>query len=205
MKHDNVDGFPGYYVSKRGNVYSRINFEYLGHCRGKRRVYTASWHKIKPYLKKTGKYQVSLYKPNNPKVYTVQIHKLVAKIYVPNPHNLPCVCHLDDIGTHNHYKNLVWGTVKDNVRMMIENHKSSGTKLWTKPIGFNKGPKNPAYGTVKYGTIGKLNKSELIRLLRDHTAGIPISELSKEYGVSIRVVKRKVKLKEDILKKFGLL
>lgn len=89
MKTDNVPGFPGYYISKRGRVFSRVEFAYDTGNRGCRRIYTESWHEIKPHLKKTGKYQISLYKPNDRKVYTFRLHKLVAKLYVPNPNNLP--------------------------------------------------------------------------------------------------------------------
>lgn len=205
MKHDNVPGFPGYFVSKGGRVYSRIGFKYHGHCKGKTRVYTQTWHRLKMYLKPNGKYQVSMYKPNDRKVYTLQVHKLVANIYIPNPHNLPCVCHLDDVGTHNHYKNLVWGTVKDNVRMMINNHRRSNKPLWTKPDGFNKGIKNPAYGKVRYGTIGKLSKIDIIELFKDHDSGMSVHELSDKYKVSPKIIYRKLRLKSDILHKFGLL
>lgn len=204
MKHDNVPGFPGYFVSKGGRIYSRIGFRYNGCCKGKTRIYTDTWHRLKPYLKHTGKYQVSLYKPGDRKVYTFPIHKLVAKIYIPNPHNLPCVCHIDDIGTHNHYKNLVWGTVKDNVRMMVVNHVKSGKRPWSKPKGFNCGSKNPAYGKVRYGTIGYLNKTELIQLLNDHSNGLTIKELSHKYDVPVKIIYKKVRLKSDILHKFGL-
>lgn len=48
MKTDNVPGFPGYYISKRGRVFSRVEFAYDTGNRGCRRIYTESWHEIKP-------------------------------------------------------------------------------------------------------------------------------------------------------------
>lgn len=204
MKTDNVPGFPGYFVSKSGKVYSRIGFKYMGYKKGNTRIYTKKWHKLKLYLKPNGKYQVSMYKPNDKKVYTKMVHRLVATIYVPNPNNLPCVCHKDDVGTHNHYKNLVWGTVKNNVKMMIVNHNRLKKPLWTKPPGFNKGVKNPAYGKVRYGTLGQLNKEEIIELLNDHDNGVTTRELANKYNVPIKTVYRKIRLKFDILHKFGI-
>ena len=40
MKTDNVPGFPGYYISKRGRVFSRVEFAYDTGNKGCRRIYT---------------------------------------------------------------------------------------------------------------------------------------------------------------------
>lgn len=39
--------------------------------------------------------------------------------YIPNPNNYPIVCHKDNVVTHNWYKNLYWGTQKDNMQQCI--------------------------------------------------------------------------------------
>lgn len=36
-------------------------------------------------------------------------------VYIPNPYNKPCVCHKDNDKSNNHYKNLYWGTHKENM------------------------------------------------------------------------------------------
>lgn len=194
MKTDNVPGFPGYYISKRGRVFSRIKFAYDTGNRGCRRIYTkSSWHEIKPYLKKTGKYQVSLYKPNNRRVYTFRLHKLVAKLYIPNPNNLPFVCHLDDVGTNNHYKNLQWGTPKDNAQMREQNHKLRGIKR-VMPKGYMSGKSNPMYGSIRIGNASIYSPKDILNWYKTYEEGKSLSEIHNKFDVPYKIVSRKIKL-----------
>lgn len=48
--------------------------------------------------------------------YRRLIHRLVALVFVPNPHNYPCVLHLDSIPTNVAPENLRWGTQRENLR-----------------------------------------------------------------------------------------
>ena len=104
---DNVPGYPGYHVSKRGNVYSRWDVNGKG-------IMMKRYHKKIPHLNKKGRYIIGLSQPG---VGTKKwlLHRLVALIYVPNPERLPYVCHKDNVPTNNSYKNLYWGTQKDNM------------------------------------------------------------------------------------------
>lgn len=53
MRQDNVPGFPGYYISKSGRVYSR-------YIKGSHKMYT-SFHRIRCYQRKgDGRYKISL-------------------------------------------------------------------------------------------------------------------------------------------------
>lgn len=51
------------------------------------------------------------------------LHRLVALAYIPNPNNLPVVCHIDDNPLNNKVSNLKWGTHKDNTQDAIRNGK----------------------------------------------------------------------------------
>lgn len=42
------------------------------------------------------------------------IHRLVAKTFIPNPHNLPQVDHIDGDKSNNHVSNLKWVTNYEN-------------------------------------------------------------------------------------------
>jgi hypothetical protein len=44
----------------------------------------------------------------------IQIHRLVANVFIPNENNLPMVCHRNGIKTDNSVSNLYWGTSQDN-------------------------------------------------------------------------------------------
>lgn len=92
MKTYNIDGYPGYYISKRGILYSRLS---------------GTWRKKKLGLDSKGYYVVKLH--NSKKKKHFRINRLVAMVYIPNQDNKPCVCHKDNLRTNNHYKNLYWG------------------------------------------------------------------------------------------------
>lgn len=59
-----------------------------------------------------GHYSVTLWKNGKPK--KVQIHRLVASAFIPNPSNLPCINHKDENPANNCVDNLEWCTVKYN-------------------------------------------------------------------------------------------
>lgn len=61
--------------------------------------------------------------------YIERTHSLVALAWIPNPENKPYVCHKDNNPLNNHYKNLYWGTPKENAQQCIRDgrfHFNSG-------------------------------------------------------------------------------
>jgi len=52
--------------------------------------------------------------------YTAIAHRVVAKVFVPNPKNKPEVNHKDEIKDNNRAKNLEWNTGKENKQYSIE-------------------------------------------------------------------------------------
>lgn len=56
------------------------------------------------------------YRWENNKQKAVSIHREVAKAFIPNPENKPCVNHIDGNKRNNHFSNLEWVTYKENMQ-----------------------------------------------------------------------------------------
>lgn len=108
MKKDNIPDYPNFYVSKRGRVWKRIR--------------DGTWKELR-YIKNPtrGYLYVSLSKGKQ-----FRLNRLVAMIHIPNPNNLPIVMHLDNNIYNNHYKNLKWGTYKENTQQMMREGRNKG-------------------------------------------------------------------------------
>lgn len=104
---DNIPGYPGYHVSKRGKIYSRWDVNGKG-------ILSKRYHLKQPHLNKNGRCIIGLSQPG---IGTTKwlVHRLVALVYLPNPEGLPYVCHKDNVPTNNSVNNLYWGTQKDNM------------------------------------------------------------------------------------------
>ncbi|WP_299116901.1 HNH endonuclease [uncultured Winogradskyella sp.] len=91
-----IKGFEGLYaVNKKGEVYSFVSNKYLSLI-GKK-----DWYQTVTLCKEKIKY-VSL------------VHRLVAKTFIPNPENKPCVNHKNGIKSDNRVINLEWCTFSEN-------------------------------------------------------------------------------------------
>lgn len=115
---DNIEGFPGYHITRDGCLYSRYNN--IGKL-------TNSYKKNKAYSRSNGYQQIVLKIRSLNKLRRAYIHRLVAESYIPNPENKPCVCHKDNNRANNHVDNLYWGTYKENSEQMVrDNHTKKG-------------------------------------------------------------------------------
>lgn len=87
-----------YAVSDIGKIKSKRNGKILAlHTDSKRKGYqyvTLSYNGIKK---------------------TRQVHRLVAKLFIPNPRNLPCINHKDENPSNNNVSNLEWCTYSYNL------------------------------------------------------------------------------------------
>lgn len=64
-------------------------------------------------------YAVVALKGEKGKYRKTSVHREIAKRFVPNPNNLPCVNHKDGNKLNNHADNLEWCTHKENTRHAI--------------------------------------------------------------------------------------
>lgn len=91
-----IENFEGYQVSNLGNVRS-LNYN------GKKII-----QNLKPSLTGPNRSYLSVALQTGSKVTRINIHRLVASAFIPNPYNLPEINHKDESGTNNKINNLEW-------------------------------------------------------------------------------------------------
>lgn len=100
----------------------------LGRIKGLDRFIGRKWtgQILKPIL--NGKYyRVSLCKDGRQKIFT--IHHLVAKAFVPNPHNHKYIDHIDGNSENNIWTNLRWVSQSDNCNNPNTKYKGRHTEV----------------------------------------------------------------------------
>lgn len=58
-----------------------------------------------------------------------QVHRLVAKLFLPNPNNYPCVNHKDENPSNNRVENLEWCTYSYNLSYGSKTNRELHTKV----------------------------------------------------------------------------
>lgn len=96
-----VDGYPGYWVSNYGRVYSEHRRGFIHGTPGKNGHIDLTLH-----VNKERKH--------------AYLHRLVADAFLNNPKNYPTVRHMDNSPDNNMAWNLRWGTDYDNVHDCID-------------------------------------------------------------------------------------
>ena len=97
------------------------------------RIYrTKNNREVKQIKDKDGYLQVRLSVNNIQQ--TVKMHRLVAKIYIPNPNNNPQVNHKNENKSDNRIENLEWVTAKQNVMHSRQKIYHDSIKHRMKPV-----------------------------------------------------------------------
>jgi hypothetical protein len=95
-----IEGYEGLYqVSNEGRIRSKRRIKIQGDYNGYKKVRLS---------KKS-------------RQLTKQVHRLVAKAFIPNPNNKPMVNHKDLNRSNNNVNNLEWVTHQENVNHAVEN------------------------------------------------------------------------------------
>lgn len=105
------------YISPNGNIY----FDY-----GDNMMYPAT-----TFVNKHNGYLYINYKSNNGKMVQRRVHRLVAEAYLPNPHNLPIVCHKDNNKSNPILSNLKWGTPSSNTKEAFDDGLARNDSSWS--------------------------------------------------------------------------
>ena len=108
-----VVGFKDYEVSNTIQVKSLSRWVVRGNY-----GYTIKEKILKPTLGKNGYYCFGLYE--NGKQYTVNLHRIVAEAWIPNPNNLPETNHKNGIKTDCSITNLEWASYSDNLNHALQ-------------------------------------------------------------------------------------
>lgn len=122
-----IPDYPGYSVTQDGKVFS--HFRIIRNEKGQIEDKVIDYSIATPVKSRKNcekdrtqpRTSVILYR--NGKKHKVTLARLVAKTYLPNPHNYPSVLHLDDNPSNNTLSNLMWGTNRVNCEQRQQNQK----------------------------------------------------------------------------------
>ena len=82
---------------------------------------------------------------------TIKVHRLVAEHFIPNPHNLPVVDHIDGDRQNNDISNLRWVSQLQNCNAFQKN-RSNNTSGY-KNISFDNNSKQWRYEKTRYKKV----------------------------------------------------
>lgn len=131
MRQIDIEGFENYQITDDGRVWSKKTNKYLSTNKKNGNGYP----------------QVMLYK--NGVGVLVKIHRLVAKAFIPNPQNKPCIDHINTDKTLNVVSNLRWVTHTENMNNPI-------TKQKMKTISVGRHPSEEARKKMSLSHKGKI-------------------------------------------------
>jgi hypothetical protein len=153
-----IVGYEGYYqVSNLGRIKSL--YRELGHS--KNGIQKRNERILSPSISKKGYNRFKLQINNISK--QTSSHREVAKAFIPNPNNYPCVLHkVESFPCNDNVDNLWWGTNDDNIKDKMS--KGRYVKVFGKnhPMFGKVGELNPNFGkrgklSGNFGKVGILS------------------------------------------------
>lgn len=119
-----IEGYENLYqVSNMGRV--RSLDRWVSTVDGKKQLYKSKI--LTSQYNEHGYNQICLSKNGTTKTH--KLHRLIAKAFLPNPENKPCIDHINTIRTDNRVENLRWCTHSENLSNSItKNRKSNKQK-----------------------------------------------------------------------------
>ena len=155
-----IDGYEGrYMMTEGGGVYSLLTNKIL-----------------KTSLDKDGYKRLSL-RGVCGKRKTFTLHRLIAKIFIPNPENKPCVNHIDGVKSNNRVDNLEWCTVSENTKHSYD------MGLQPKPYG-------------ESNNNNKLREKDVLEIRRLWEEGVMQKVIAKKFDIKqptvSNIVRRKI-------------
>ena len=105
------------------------------------------------------------------KAKTYSVHRLVAMYFIDNPENKPQIHHIDGDPNFNYYKNLMWVTSSEHMKLSYE--------LEQRDRKFGEKSPNAKYTEEQYEIVARLLQENKLQISR-------ISEISGVSVVAIR-------------------
>ncbi len=141
-----ISEWEGYFISNTGKVKNEEKLVAL--CPNKNR----------------GGYVYVYHRTRSMRPRALSVHRLVARYFIPNPENKPCVNHIDNCTQNNSVSNLEWVTHKENVAHTIK----QGRKIQF--VG-------------EACPQAKLTES-IVREIKNHIGRMPYTEIAKKFNTN---------------------
>lgn len=153
-------GFEGkYQISNFGNVRS-LDYDFEAFNGVKVCKFHHKGKPMKTQVSACGYKVVSLGKKKN-----MQVHILVAKAFIENPNNKPCVNHIDGNKLNAHVDNLEWVTYGENNLHALRN-------------GLRPSGERYPYSKLTDEIVRKIRTE-----YKPHTKGVGCKSIAKKYGI----------------------